>query len=83
MENYGSLISQKVYEKVIGHVGLLPTFPCMGTRDSRFNAEGLEVHYLINTPNIIHYLVYEEKIIRLSTISRIYCESCIGVCDAI
>lgn len=61
MENYGSLISQKVYQKIIGHVSLLSTFPNMGVRDSRFETEELEVRYLINTPNIIYYLVHEVR----------------------
>ncbi|WP_251619744.1 type II toxin-antitoxin system RelE/ParE family toxin [Odoribacter lunatus] len=59
---YGKTTAQHVYIKIVEHVNLLEIFPRMGVRDFRIAIDEFEIRYLINTPNIIHYLIQENKI---------------------
>lgn len=36
----------------------------MGMRDFRFSS--IEIHYLVNTPNVIYYTLFENRVIILS-----------------
>lgn len=61
---FGSSVSIKVNQKIMSHVYLLSSFPYMGMRDSRFSS--IEIRYLVNTPNVIYYTLFENRVIILS-----------------
>ena len=61
---FGSSISIKVRQKIMSHVYLLSSFSHMGIRDSRFSS--IEIRYLVNTPNVIYYTLFQDRVIILS-----------------
>lgn len=66
--NFDSNIALKVYNRINNHVDSLAFFPRVGVLDSRFSSSGIEVRYIINTPNIIHYIIVENTIIIVSVL---------------
>lgn len=64
--NFNSTVAVKVYNKINGHVESLAFFPRIGMKDSYFSSSKIEVRYIINTPNIIHYGIKGNTIIVIS-----------------
>ncbi len=61
---FGSSVSIQVRQKIMSHVYLLSSFPYMGMSDFRFSS--IEIRYLVNTPNVIYYILFENRVIILS-----------------
>ncbi|WP_025069252.1 type II toxin-antitoxin system RelE/ParE family toxin [Bacteroides gallinarum] len=59
---FGNAISTKVAERIQLHVGLLSSFPRIGVRDITFSTANREVRYLVNTPNLIYYVIEQDTI---------------------
>lgn len=66
-EAFGTLVAEQVSERIYSHIDLLALFPYIGVRDSRFLS--IEIRYLVNTPNIIYYTVFRDKVILLSILN--------------
>lgn len=67
-DNFDSTIAFKVYNKIDNQVDSLAFFPRIGVLDSHFSTSDLEVRYIINTPNIIHYIIAGNTIIIVSVL---------------
>lgn len=65
-ENFDSMASMKVFAKINNHIDSLAFFPRIGVRDSRFSTDEIEVRYIVNTPNIIHYAIVRDVVIIIS-----------------
>jgi plasmid stabilization system protein ParE len=66
--NYGRIVATKVYDRINRHVETLMLFPRIGMRVPLYANNEIEVRYLINTPNIIHYLITGNTIIVISVL---------------
>lgn len=63
---FNSTVALKFYNKIKNHIDSLAFFPRIGMRDPLFSTAKMEVRYIINTPNIIHYGIIGETIIIIS-----------------
>lgn len=64
--NFNSTVAMKVYNKINNHVDSLVFFPRIGVKDSLFSTDEMEIRYVINPPNIIHYAIIQNTIIIIS-----------------
>ena len=63
---FGHTVALNVYNKINSHIDSLVFFPRIGMKDDAFSTAKIEVRYIINTPNIIHYGIIENTIIIIS-----------------
>lgn len=64
--NFDSAVAFKVYCKINDHVDSLAFFPKIGVKVPHLSANEVEVRYLVNTPNIIHYAIIRNIIVVIS-----------------
>jgi len=65
-DNFNSTIALNVYRKINEHVDSLAFFPRIGVKDCTLSTSKMEVRYIVNTPNVIHYGIIEDTIIVIS-----------------
>lgn len=64
--NFSSAIALKIYNKINNHIDSLAFFPQIGVKDFSLSTDKMEIRYLVNTPNIIHYAIIQNTIIIIS-----------------
>lgn len=64
--NFNSTIAWKAYCKIREHVDSLALFPRIGMRDCTLSTPKMEIRYIVNASNIIHYGIIENTIIIIS-----------------
>lgn len=52
---FNRTVALKVYNKINSHIDSLVFFPRIGMKDHILSTAKIEIRYIINTPNIIHY----------------------------
>lgn len=65
-DSFNSVVALKIYNKINNHIDSLAFFPRIGTRDDSLSTARIEIRYIINTPNIIHYGIIENTIVIIS-----------------
>ncbi len=67
-EMFGYSVALKVRHKITEHINLLSYFPKMGMKHELLSNCEREVRYLVNTPNIIFYMISDGEIVILSVL---------------
>lgn len=65
-DSFNSTVALKVYDKINNHIDSLAFFPRIGMKDYTLSTAKIEIRYIVNTPNIIHYGIIENTIIIIS-----------------
>lgn len=65
-DSFNGTVALKVYDKINNHIDSLAFFPRIGMKDYTLSTAKIEIRYIVNTPNIIHYGIIENTIIIIS-----------------
>lgn len=62
-EQFGSRVAEKSVSKIVSKVEVLRKYPSIGSIDLRFSTREYVVRHINLYPNVVYFLVYNEKII--------------------